>query len=103
MPHKFLFIHPNFPGQFLHVARRLVESGHEVVGVGEVGNLRRQAKMVPGVKLIGYKMPPPANAAHPHVRGLENDSQRGRATLRVCQALKRDGFEPEVKIGRAHV
>jgi len=99
MPRKFLFIHPNFPGQFLHVARQLVAKGHEVVAAGEVANVRRQAKLVPGIKLLGYKMPPAGNEAHPHVRSLEQAALRGQATLRLCRAIKKDGFEPDIVAG----
>ena len=99
MPQKFLFIHPNFPGQFLHVARQLVADGHDVAAAGEVANLRRQAKLVPGVKLLGYKMPSSENAAHPHVRAFEQASLRGQATLRLCRAIKKDGFEPDFVAG----
>ena len=33
---KFLFVHQNFPGQFLHIVRHLVEMGtHEIVFITE--------------------------------------------------------------------
>lgn len=99
MPRRFLFIHPNFPGQFLHLARELVAKGHEVVGLGEVVNVRRQAKMVPGAKLLGYKLPPPGETGHPHLRGLEHNTLRAQAVLRVCLALKKDGFQPDIVAG----
>ena len=40
---KFLFIHQNFPGQFVHVAGALARQGHEVVALGIKGlNLGQQ-------------------------------------------------------------
>ena len=95
---RHLFIHPNFPGQFLHVANHLVrEGGHEVIGVGEYDNVRQQAQKVPGVKLLGYKMPRRASKeTHHYLRGTEENALRAQAVLRLCSALKRQGFIPDV-------
>jgi glycosyltransferase involved in cell wall biosynthesis len=93
---RHLFIHPNFPGQFLHLARHLVAQGHEVTGIGEVENLKRQAKLVPGARLIGYKIPKEETNPHPHARVFEVAAARGRATLRVCLSLAKQGWKPEV-------
>lgn len=93
---RYLFIHPNFPGQFLHLARHLIVEGHEVTGMGEVENLKRQARLVPGVRLVGYKIPREETNPHPHGRTFEAAAARGRATLQVCQALVKQGWEPEI-------
>jgi hypothetical protein len=45
---KFLFIHQNFPGQFVHVATELVRLGKEVVAVGVKG------RGLPGVRYLRY-------------------------------------------------
>lgn len=99
MPRRFLFIHPNFPGQFLHVARRLVAEGKEVVGLGEVGNLKRQAGMVPGVKLVGYSLKAPPSKTHHYARLFEGNALRAQAALRLCLNLKKEGFRPDVIAG----
>jgi glycosyltransferase involved in cell wall biosynthesis len=95
VPKKFLFIHPNFPGQFLHLARHLAAAGHGVVGLGELPNLKRQAKLVPGVQLAGYKLPAAAAKAHHHLRGLEQNTLRAQTALRACLALAKEGFRPD--------
>ena len=87
MPEKILFIHPNFPGQFLHVARRLVAEGHEVVGLGEAGNLKRQAGLVHGAKLVGYSLKNRASKAHHYARLFEDSTVRAQATLQLCLNL----------------
>jgi glycosyltransferase involved in cell wall biosynthesis len=95
---RFLFVHQNFPGQYRHLAAHLARSGHEVVAVGETGNLKRTAR-VPGVKLYGYEAPPPAadgfNAAV--VRAVN----RGRQVAAGAAKLRQAGFKPDV-IG-AHI
>ncbi len=93
---RYLFIHPNFPGQFLHLARHLVAEGHEVTGLGEADNLKRQAKLVPGVRLVGYKIPREETKPHPQARVFEEAAARGRTTLQVCLSLAKQGWEPEI-------
>lgn len=48
MTRRILFIHQNFPGQFIHVARELARLGHDVVALG----LRKDTRTVPGVRYI---------------------------------------------------
>ena len=99
MARKFLLIHPNFPGQFLHVARRLVAGGDEVVGLGEAANLKRQAGMVPGAKLVGYSLRDRASKPHHYARLFEDSTVRARAALQICLNLKKEGFQPDVIAG----
>jgi glycosyltransferase involved in cell wall biosynthesis len=96
---KILFIHPNFPGQFLHVARQLIADGCEVVALGEAANLKRQAGMVTGAKLVGYSLKNPESKSHHYARVFEGSAVRAQAVLRVCLALKKDGFSPDVIAG----
>ena len=99
MPRRFLFIHPNFPGQFLHLARSLAASGNEVVGLGESANLKRQARMVPGVKLVGYSLKPQNSKTHHYARLFEGNTIRAQAALQLCLNLKKEGFRPDVITG----
>ena len=43
---NFLFVHQNFPGQYLHLVRSLRDSGHTVVFVTQ-----RRAREIPGILL----------------------------------------------------
>ena len=45
---KILFIHQNFPGQFVHLAVELARLGHEVVALGITG------RALPGVNFVRY-------------------------------------------------
>jgi len=79
---RILFVHQNFPGQYRHLAAHYARNGHQVVGVGENKNLRRQ-QAVPGVRLLGYDAP--AGGA----------VQRGRRVAAGAAHLRRNGFVPD--------
>jgi len=79
---RILFVHQNFPGQYRHLAAYYARNGHQVVGVGENKNLRRQ-QAVPGVRLLGYDAP--AGGA----------VQRGRRVAAGAAHLRRNGFVPD--------
>lgn len=93
---KFLFVHQNFPGQFLHIVRRLAESrAHEIVFITEPN-----ANVIPGVRTVPYRKP--AGAApecHPGSRELDSAMRRADAVFQVAGGLKSLGFEPDIIIG----
>ena len=90
---KFLFIHQNFPGQFVHVAAELVRLGHEVVALGIKGHA------VPGVRYIRYA---PKALARPSelegARDFETKILRGNACAQAMQALRQSGFMPDTVV-----
>jgi len=87
---KFLFIHQNFPGQFVHAALELVRQGHEVVALGIKG------RAVPGVKYIRYAPKPPARTSDVEVaRDFETKIVRGMACAQVMDQLRGQGFTPD--------
>ena len=87
---KFLFIHQNFPGQFVHAALELVRLGHEVVALGIKG------RDVPGVKYIRYEPKPPARVSDVEPsRDFETKIVRGMACAQVMEQLRTQGFNPD--------
>ena len=94
---QILFIHQNFPGQFLHIAKSLAQFGHELVSISQA-----QARGLDGIKNIIYK---PARdvtkGIHHYLVGTERAILNGQAVVRTLQALKQTGFIPEVVIGHA--
>jgi glycosyltransferase involved in cell wall biosynthesis len=93
---KFLFVHQNFPGQFLHILRHLVTTGsHEIVFITEPNT-----NVIPGVRKVPYRKPPTAAPqAHPAARELDGGVRRADAVFKVAASLRALGFEPDIMIG----
>lgn len=90
---KFLFIHQNFPGQYLHLVQHLRDEGHEVVFITQHGG------RADGIRLLEY-MPLPQNSSLERYMGeIETNVTNGLAVARLCEGLKRDGFVPDIVIG----
>jgi len=93
---KILFVHQNFPGQYLHLARHLGSMpGNEVVFVTQ----RRDASL-PGVKNIVYQ---PQRAVTKNIHHYLIDTEAGilnaQSVVRVALDLKESGFIPDVMLG----
>lgn len=90
---RILFLHPNFPAQFRHLAIALAKSPkHQVV----YGTAREEGQ-IPGVHKILYQ---PSRQVRPethhYVRPLESAVLEGQAVYRVAQQLQEQGFVPDV-------
>ena len=93
---RFLFVHQNFPGQFLHVVRHLVKAKkHDIVFISENND-----NIINGVRKVPYTKPLPA-AAETHVAARELDGavRRADAAGRTAANLKLLGYEPDIVIG----
>ncbi len=93
---KFLFVHQNFPGQFLHIVRHLVAARqHEIVFISEANS-----NHINGVRKVPYAKPAPAAAeAHIAARELDGAVRRAEAAGRTAANLKHLGYEPDIIIG----
>jgi glycosyltransferase involved in cell wall biosynthesis len=91
---NWLFIHQNFPGQFVHAARHLAAAGDQVVFITQ-----RRDRELPGVRKIVYAPPPRAPGAHPFTREFGTAVETGLVVARVCEELKRSGFTPDLVAG----
>lgn len=89
MPRTCLFIHQNFPGQFVHIAAAMAAAGDRVVALGTT------ARPVPGVQLVRYQPSRPANGAP--IRGdLPSKLARAEGCAAAMLALKKQGLEPDL-------
>ncbi|MHB8252290.1 MAG: glycosyltransferase family 4 protein [Acidiferrobacter sp.] len=93
---KILFVHQNFPGQYLHLARTLgAQPEHEVVFLTQ----RRDAAL-PGVRNIVYQPARPITCdIHHYLRDTEAGVLNAQAVARVAWDLKTAGFHPDVMVG----
>lgn len=96
---RFLFVHQNFPGQFLHVARALAARGHEVVALG----VNKPIAAIPRVRHVLYRPSAmqPFDSLHPLAKGVADwqaKIARGEAAARAMRQLRLKGFEPDVVV-----
>ena len=94
---KLLFIHQNFPGQYLHLVQRLRSGGDaEILGLGEKENILRRGTIY-GITTIGYPKPQGAGKdTHHYLQSTEAAVRRGQAVVRSLLELRDKGFTPDV-------
>ncbi|MEA2740856.1 MAG: hypothetical protein QOH05_4163 [Acetobacteraceae bacterium] len=93
---KFLFVHQNYPGQFLHIIRHLVAAKrHEVVFITEPG-----PNEIPGVRKVPYFRPKlDTPETHVAARELDNGVRRAETVFKTAFGLKHLGYKPDIIIG----
>ncbi|MCE2565575.1 glycosyltransferase [Komagataeibacter sp. FNDCF1] len=93
---KYLFVHQNFPAQFVHLLRDLrARGGNEIVFISESGHGRME-----GVRRVLYRMPPPARVDGPApVAELARGMQRAAEVARAARTLRGLGYVPDIIIG----
>jgi glycosyltransferase involved in cell wall biosynthesis len=95
---KILFLHPNFPAQFRHLATSLGKDRHNTV----VYATNRLEGNIPGVNKVLYEKSRTARPeTHHYVRPLENAVLEAQGVYRVAQKLKDQGFYPDVVYGHS--
>ncbi|MDL2291388.1 glycosyltransferase, partial [Desulfovibrio sp. OttesenSCG-928-F20] len=93
---KVLFIHQNFPGQYLHLAQYLHNLGHEVVGLGETDNIKKRGA-INGITTIGYPAPQGSGQqTHHYLLSTEAAVRRGQNVVRALLEIKAKHFTPDV-------
>ena len=93
---NILFLHPNMPGQFKHLARAFgEEGGHRIYFV-----TKHQSAEIPGVTRVTYGTKQAEHKeTHRYLRLTERSIYQGQAAWRACHALKTQAkFEPDVVI-----
>jgi len=94
---KILFVHQNFPGQFLHLAPALVERGHDVVALTDEKNGRKST-----ITTYRYRKPEPR--PDPKVARLGTTfgemTNRAHCAARAALVLRdKHGYSPDVIFG----
>lgn len=94
---KLLFIHQNFPGQFVHLAPALAAQGHECVAL----TLRvKEPQLWNGVKVLPYTLEVPKDGTNPHPWLVNTNSHliRAHSFFKAATRLREGGFTPDVII-----
>jgi glycosyltransferase involved in cell wall biosynthesis len=94
---NLLFVHQNFPGQFIHLAPALAARGHQVLALTGEANQRPS-----GVKVARYPEPEPVTLSVPLTQLYAQSAARGaRAAFAARQLRDRHGFLPDVIFGHS--
>lgn len=96
---KVLFIHQNFPGQFLHLAPELAKRGHQCLALTDAKNNRASA-----IPVLRYKHDTPEvdPAATRLGRNYTLMSDRGVSVARAARQLRDErGYTPDVIFGHS--
>ncbi|SNS52984.1 Glycosyltransferase involved in cell wall bisynthesis [[Luteovulum] sphaeroides subsp. megalophilum] len=96
---KILFVHQNFPGQFLHLAPELQGRGHECLALTD-GENRREAPIP--VLRYRHEAPAPDPQATRLGRNFTQMSDRGVSVARAALQLRdQRGYRPDVIVGHS--
>jgi len=95
---KILFVHQNYPGQFLYLAPELAKRGHDCLALTDAGSNRAST-----VKVVKYKHDAqPVDAAATRLgRNYTTMSDRGVSVARAALQMRNQGYIPDVIFGHS--
>ncbi|HET6185191.1 MAG TPA: glycosyltransferase [Acetobacteraceae bacterium] len=92
---RLLCVHQNFPGQYLHLVRRIAATRrHDIVFITEPN-----ANLIPGVRKVPYAMPPPLAGLPIELFEAERAFRRAELVAQAARNLRQLGFVPDVILG----
>ncbi len=95
---KLLFVHQNFPGQFLHLAPEMQRLGHDVRALGDAAN--KGTSEVPVLRYTHADQPVDPKTTRLG-RNFTTMSDRGVSVARFAQRLRGEGYVPDVIYGHS--
>ena len=98
---NFLFVHQNFPGQYLHILRSLLADNQAEPGTHEIVFMSEpNQNYMEGVRKVTYsRPPPPPKSLTPAAREFEQAAIRAQAGYQGLAQIKALGFKPDIIIG----
>ena len=98
---NFLFVHQNFPGQYVHLLRSLLADNIARPGTHEILFMTEpNQNYMDGVRKVTYSRPPPApKALAPAAWEFESAALRAQACYQGAQQIKALGFKPDIILG----
>jgi glycosyltransferase involved in cell wall biosynthesis len=92
---RILFMHPEFPGQFMHLASFMAkDTNHKVAFITQ-----QKHNHLSGVTKIIYSVPSQNPAAHPLLGTMEKSVIHSYAAANAARVLKNQGFIPDIVYG----
>ena len=95
---NLLFIHQNFPGQYLHLAPALASKGNNCIAIGS-----QTSRKLPNIELIQYDWKNKKNLRkgelHYWLSDLNLKIMRAELVAEILLNLKKNGFKPDLIIG----
>ena len=92
---KYLFVHQNFPGQFLHLVQHLLRTpGNEVVFITVEND-----NVIAGVRKLTYPKPPVNAGTYHMAQEFEQALMRAHVVQELAVRLNGLGFVPDIVIG----
>ncbi len=95
---KLLFVHQNFPGQFLHLAPEMQRLGHDVRALTDATNTKTAP--VPVLRYTHKSQELDAKATRLG-RSFTQMSDRGVSVARHARRMRADGYVPDVIYGHS--
>ncbi len=95
---KLLFVHQNYPGQFLHLAPEMQRLGHDVRAITQASNTHDGP-----VPVLRYHFKPePVDPKPTRLgRNYTTNSDRGVVVARFARRLRNQGYVPDVIFGHS--
>ncbi len=92
---KYLFVHQNYPGQFLHLVLHLqADPNNQLVFITETNE-----NNIPGVQKFCYQKPEFDTFSSEDVVEFEMATRRARIVQHVARTIRDLGFTPDIIIG----
>ncbi len=95
---KLLFVHQNFPGQFLHLAPEMQRRGHDVRAIGDAANEGRDLVPTRRYSFKPEEVDPKATRLGRTYTGM---SDRGVVAARLARQMRAEGYVPDVIFGHS--
>jgi len=94
---RILFVHQNFPGQYIHIIKRLARHGqHQMVALG-INALDRGRGIPDSLNHFRYRLDRGnTQGVHPLVMETETKIIRAEGCARAAEQLKAKGFMPDL-------
>jgi glycosyltransferase involved in cell wall biosynthesis len=95
---KLLFVHQNFPGQFLHLAPEMQRLGHDVRAITDASNTGTSDVAMLRYTHAAQDVSPKATRLG---RNFTTMSDRGVSVARFAQKMRAEGYVPDVIYGHS--